>query len=69
MLVSEERKVSPPNYRWPFIVGGFVVLWMLLAVVWMMWGANQTRKEGERRRHLDSFGNQLNQPNRVDDYE
>ena len=69
MSVSEERKVSPQNYRWPFIVGGFAVLWMVLTVVWMLWGANQTRQEGERRRNLDPYGNQIYQTNRIGDHE
>ena len=69
MSGSEENIISLTNYRWPFFAGLFGVLWVLFAVLWMMWGANQTRKEKEQRRQLDAFGNQLNQIDQQKNYE
>ena len=69
MSDSEESEISPKNYRWPLFVGVFVVLWVLFTMLWMVWGASQTKKEKEHRRQMDSFGNQLEQINRADDHE
>tara|TARA_Y100000588_G_C14255338_1_gene925186 strand:+ start:1464 stop:1673 length:210 start_codon:yes stop_codon:yes gene_type:complete len=69
MPVSDEPKKLPPNYRWPFFAGLFGVLWVLLAVLWMVWGVNQTKKEKEQRRRLDAFGNNLEHIDQLEKYE
>ena len=69
MSASEENIISLTNYRWPFFAGLFGVLWVLFAVLWMMWGANQTRKEKEHRRQVDAFGNKLEQIDQLKHHE
>jgi len=69
MSGSEGNTISQTYYRWPFFVGLFGVLWILFTVLWMIWGANQTRKEKEQRRQLDVFGNQLEQVDQLKDNE
>ncbi len=58
MLAPEENTTLPPTYRWPYFVGGFVILWVVLTVVWMLWGVKQTKAEREMRERLDAFGNE-----------
>tara|TARA_Y100001934_G_C12104027_1_gene655319 strand:- start:574 stop:780 length:207 start_codon:yes stop_codon:yes gene_type:complete len=57
----DESEISPKNYRWPLFACLFAILWVLLTVLWMAWGVNQTKKEKEQRLQMDPFGNQLEQ--------
>ena len=63
MAELEQKNPSPKQYRWPFVVGAFVILWLVLTVVWMFWGVEQTRKEREIRNQHDEFGNPITQTN------
>ena len=56
MPAPEENTTLPPTYRWPYFVGGFVILWIVLTVAWMVWGVGQTQRERELRQHRDAFG-------------
>tara|TARA_B100000959_G_C14537758_1_gene442267 strand:- start:214 stop:438 length:225 start_codon:yes stop_codon:yes gene_type:complete len=69
MPVSEESNISSPNYRWPFFVAGSVALWIIITVIWMVWGVDQARQDREQGRESYPYGNQLNQSNRFDDHE
>jgi len=69
MPVSKESNISPFNYRWPFFVAGLVALWIIITVIWMVWGVGQVRQDREQGKESYPFGNQLNQTNRSDEHE
>ncbi len=61
----QENETAPattvrPAYRWPYFLGAFVLLGMVLAVMWTLWGVNQTREQREDRKNRDAFGNPVN---------
>jgi hypothetical protein len=47
----DEPVANPPprRYRWPWIVAAAVIVWVLLAVVWMVFAVRQVeeRRDGD----------------------
>ena len=42
-------------YRWPYIVGAMLLLWLLLGVMWAFWSVQKTREQHELREGIDTY--------------
>jgi hypothetical protein len=47
--MNEPSPNPPPRrYRWPWIVAAALILWVLLAVVWMLFAVRQVEERREQ---------------------
>ena len=44
-------------YRWPYIIGAMLLLWLLLGVMWIFWSVRETRQQHELREGIDAHKN------------
>ena len=42
-------------YRWPYIVGAMLLLWLLVGVMWAFWSVQKTRERHELREGIDAY--------------
>ena len=62
-LVSIAEKENEPSttlrqpYRWPYIIGAMLLLWLLLGVMWTFWSVRETRQQNELREGIDAHEN------------
>ena len=47
---------SPPTYRWPYFLGAFVLLGIVLGLMWTFWSVRMTAEQRKDRERLDDFG-------------
>jgi len=55
--MTEEETVPTtlrPKYRWPFIAGAMVLLWLVLAVMWTIRNVEQTVNQGRDRNETNA---------------
>ena len=50
-------------YRWPYIVGAMLLLWLLLGVMWTFWSVQKTREQHELRERIDAYENPTTKTN------
>ena len=50
-MIEEETAPTTlrPRYRWPYIAGAMVLLWLVLAVMWTIRNVEQTVNQGKER--------------------
>jgi len=42
-------------YRWPYIVGAMLLLWLLVGVMWTFWSVQKTHEQHELREGIDAY--------------
>ena len=55
--MTEEETVPTtlrPKYRWPYIAGAMVLLWLVLAVMWTIRNVEQTVNQGRDRNETNA---------------
>ena len=59
MSIAEKENETPTTlrqtYRWPYIVGAMLLLWLLLGVMWTFWSVRKTREQHELREGIDVY--------------
>jgi hypothetical protein len=43
--MADESKENPRRYKWPWLVLAAVLLFVLLAIIWMMFAVNREKEE------------------------
>ena len=58
MSIAEKEEEASTTlrrpYRWPYIVGAMLLLWLLLGVMWTFWSVRETREQHELREGFDA---------------
>ena len=61
MSIAEKENETPTTlrqpYRWPYIVGAMLLLWLLLGVIWTFWSVQKTREQHELLEGMDAYEN------------
>ena len=65
MTPPDNAPESLPTYRWPYFLGAFVVLGIVVGILWTLWSIRMTAEQREKRRGLDHFGNPNHKTNEV----
>ena len=67
MSIAEKENETPTTlrqpYRWPYIVGAMLLLWLLLSVMWTFWSVRKTREQHELREGIDAYENPTTKTN------
>ena len=50
-------------YRWPYIVGAMLLLWLLVGVMWTFWSVQKTREQHELREGFDAYEDPMTKTN------
>jgi hypothetical protein len=65
MTPPDNAPESLPTYRWPYFLGAFVVLGIVIGIMWTFWSIRMTEEQRDKRRGLDPFGHPIHQTNEV----
>ena len=65
MTPPDNAPESLPTYRWPYFLGAFVLLGIVLGIMWTLWSIRMTTDQRKEREALDSFGHPKMQTNEV----
>ena len=59
MSIAEKENETPTTlrqpYRWPYIVGAMLLLWLLLGVMWTFWSVQKAHEQHELREGIDAY--------------
>jgi len=56
MTPSDNVPELPPTYRWPYFLGAFVLLGIVLGLMWTFWSIRMTAEQRKDHEKLDDFG-------------
>ena len=56
MTSSDNLPELPPTYRWPYFLGAFVLLGIVLGLMWTLWSIRMTAEQRNDHEKLDEFG-------------
>ena len=56
MTSSDNPPEMPPTYRWPYFLGAFVLLGIVLGLMWTLWSIRMTAEQRKNHEKLDEFG-------------
>jgi hypothetical protein len=65
MTPPDNAPESLPTYRWPYFLGAFVLLGIVIGIMWTLWSIRMTIDQRKEREALDDFGQPKIQTNKV----